>query len=218
MRTVGLLAVKGPHITPGYVDPSHNAQSFADGWFVTGDLGRIDPDGRTYLTGRAKDVIIRGGHNIDPLMIEQALLQHPDVQLCAAVGQPDSYSGEIPVAFVQLAPGSTISVDNLLNEIRSSFQEPAAIPKRLYRVDSFPMTSTGKILKPALRQKAAETAVMEKLNSIVPSGTSLEISFQQSGHQETLHLRLPANTAPDVLGKVREAVTSLRIPVNVLLA
>ncbi len=215
---VGLLAVKGPHITPGYVDPSHNAQSFADGWFVTGDLGRIDPDGRTYLTGRAKDVIIRGGHNIDPLMIEQALLQHPDVQLCAAVGQPDSYSGEIPVAFVQLAPGSTISVDNLLNEIRSSFQEPAAIPKRLYRVDSFPMTSTGKILKPALRQKAAEAAVTEKLNSIVPSGTSLEISFQQSGHQETLHLRLPANTAPDVLGKVREAVTSLRIPVNVLLA
>jgi fatty-acyl-CoA synthase len=210
--------VKGPHITPGYVDPAQNAQSFVDGWFITGDLGRIDPDGRTYLTGRAKDVIIRGGHNIDPLMIEQTLLQHPDVQLCAAVGQPDSYSGEIPVAFVQLAPGSTISLDNLLNEIRPSFPEPAAIPKRLYRVDSFPVTSTGKILKPALRQKTAETVVTEKLNSIVPPGTPLQISFQQSGHQETRHLRLPANTEPDILGKVREAVTSLRIPFNVSLA
>ena len=88
------------------VDPQYNAGIFTrDGWFNSGDLGRIDADGYLWITGRVKDVIIRGGHNIDPSVIEETLLKHPDVLLAAAVGKPDAHAGELPVAYVQLVAG-----------------------------------------------------------------------------------------------------------------
>ena len=103
---IGLVVVKGPSITPGYVDDKYNAGIFiGDGWFNSGDLGRIDPDGYLWLTGRAKDVIIRGGHNIDPLVIEETLLKNGDVLLAAAVSKPDAYAGELPIAYVELVNG-----------------------------------------------------------------------------------------------------------------
>jgi fatty-acyl-CoA synthase len=214
---VGALAVKGPHVTPGYVDDAHNAASFtADGWFLTGDLGWIDAEGRVYLTGRAKDIIIRGGHNIDPLMIEQALLQHPEVQLCAAVGQPDPYAGEVPVAFVKLAPGSSIAPDDLIDAVRPSIAEPAAVPKHLYPIDSFPMTSTGKILKPALRRLATEAAVAEALKGVAPDGLKYRVSFRESGHRDVVRAEIPDGTPEDLVKKVRDAMALLRIPFELL--
>ena len=97
-------------------------------WFDTGDLGRIDDDGYIWLTGRAKDVIIRGGHNIDPLGIEEALHAHPAVELAAAVGRPDAHAGEIPVVFVQLKPGAAAMPEELHAFARERVVERAAAP------------------------------------------------------------------------------------------
>ena len=103
----GVLAISGPAVFAGYVtDPRAGGPRVStdglvrDGWLDTGDLGRVDADGFVYLTGRAKDLIIRGGHNIDPKVIEDALLAHPAVAAAAAVGRPDRHSGEVPVAYV----------------------------------------------------------------------------------------------------------------------
>ena len=109
---VGVLAISGPTVFPGYVtgrdEHGHvldGMGKLVDGWLDTGDLARLDEDGFIYLTGRAKDLIIRGGHNIDPAIIEDALLAHPQVTAAAAVGRPDVHAGEVPVAYVTLAPG-----------------------------------------------------------------------------------------------------------------
>ena len=103
----GVLAIGGPAVFAGYVtDPAPGGPRVSrdgivrDGWLDTGDLGQVDAGGFVYLTGRAKDLIIRGGHNIDPRVIEDALLAHPAVRAAAAVGRPDRHSGEVPVAYV----------------------------------------------------------------------------------------------------------------------
>src|SRR5258708_562813 len=104
---IGMLQIKGPGVTPGYVNPEQDKGARTDdGWLITGDLGRIDRDGYVFVTGRAKDVIIRGGHNIDPAFIEEPLLQMPEVLHAAAVGKPDGYAGGVPIAYVQLVAGA----------------------------------------------------------------------------------------------------------------
>ena len=109
---VGTLVLRGPNIFAGYlVDTGsgrevHAGGKVKDGWLDTGDLASVDGDGFIRLAGRAKDLIIRGGHNIDPATIEDALLAHPDVTAAAAVGRPDPHAGEVPVAFVTLAAGN----------------------------------------------------------------------------------------------------------------
>ena len=111
---IGLVVVKGPSVTPGYVDDAANKGILLpDGWFNSGDLGRIDADGYLWITGRAKDIIIRGGHNIDPTVIEETLLKHPQVVLAAAVSMPDSYAGELPVAYVELVPNAKATADEV---------------------------------------------------------------------------------------------------------
>ena len=112
---VGTLVLRGPNIFAGYLvdtgPPGARCSAggkVKDGWLDTGDLASVDGDGFIRLAGRAKDLIIRGGHNIDPATIEDALLAHPDVTAAAAVGRPDPHSGEVPVAFVTLAPGSEL--------------------------------------------------------------------------------------------------------------
>ena len=95
----------GPGVFSGYLSESHNRTAFVEpGWVNSGDLGRLDEDGYLWITGRAKDLIIRGGHNIDPMVIEEMLFRHPAVALAAVVGEPDAYAGELPVAYVQLKP------------------------------------------------------------------------------------------------------------------
>ncbi|MCV6625227.1 MAG: acyl-CoA synthetase [Cellvibrionaceae bacterium] len=159
----GVVLSRGPNIFAGYLEQSDNDQAWADGWFNTGDLGYEDENGFLYLTGRAKDLIIRGGHNIDPVIIEDPLLQHPAVAQAVAVGQPDAYAGELPVAYITLHPGSAASEDELLAFAAEHISERAAVPKRIVVLDEIPLTAVGKIFKPELRRMATETILLEQL-------------------------------------------------------
>ncbi|TFZ07191.1 acyl-CoA synthase [Ramlibacter henchirensis] len=161
----GILRVRGPNVGPGYTDTRRNAGTFTvDGWLITGDIGHLDAEGRVFVTGRAKDVIIRGGHNIDPQVIEEALLQHPDVLMAAAVGEPDEYAGELPVAFVSLRPGATITPQELSSFANERIPERPAYPKRIDVLPAIPMTAIGKVFKPRLRMLACERVLQERLD------------------------------------------------------
>jgi fatty-acyl-CoA synthase len=152
----GMVIFKSPNLFSGFVDPKDNLHAFTpDGWLVTGDLGWLDDEGRLNLSGRSKDLIIRGGHNIDPKVIEDAMASHPAVQHCAAIGEPDAYAGELPVVFVTLKPGAQADEDELLAYVREHVDEPPASPKSVTVLPSMPMTLVGKIFKPELRQLAA---------------------------------------------------------------
>ena len=162
----GMVLFKSPNLFSGFVDPADTAKAFtADGWLATGDLGWIDAEERLNLSGRSKDLIIRSGHNIDPKTIEDALGAHPAVQLCAAVGAPDAYAGELPVAFATLVPGMTASEAELLAFAAARVDEAPAKPKSVVVLEHMPMTNVGKIYKPELRalaaQKVAEALVDE---------------------------------------------------------
>jgi fatty-acyl-CoA synthase len=170
---IGMLQISGPGVTPGYVDPAHERGARTDdGWLISGDLGRIDQDGCIFVTGRAKDVIIRSGHNIDPALIEEPLMQSPDVLLAAAVGKPDAYAGELPVAYVQLVPGSRATSSDLTEYLRDRIAERAALPKEIFIVDEIPLTAVGKPLKTQLRQDAAQRT----FRSVLSQATGLSLT------------------------------------------
>ena len=157
---VGLVACRGPNVSPGYTETALNAGTFlTDGWLITGDLGSMDAEGRLYLTGRAKDVIIRGSHNIDPQSIEDTLLAHPDIEMAAAVGMPDNYSGELPVAFVTIREGAHLSCDEIIEFLKHRIEDPTALPKRIEIIAAMPVTAVGKIFKPTLRREAIGWAI-----------------------------------------------------------
>ncbi|WP_322027947.1 acyl-CoA synthetase [Burkholderia sp. BCC1977] len=162
---VGHVLIKGPNIFAGYKrDIDNEGVWLADGWFDTGDLGRQDHDGYFWLTGRQKELIIRGGHNLDPALIEDALARHPAVQIAAAVGKPDAYAGELPVAYVVLRAGVKIDTSELQEFARASITERAAVPNEIFVVDNLPLTAVGKVFKPALRFDSARrvlTGVLE---------------------------------------------------------
>ena len=160
---VGVIAISGPNVFKGYLDPRHNAGVWIDidgeRWLNTGDLGRHDANGYFWLTGRKKELIIRGGHNIDPRTIEEALASHPGVALVAAIGSPDAYAGEMPVAYVQLKPGATATEQELLEHAALTIPERAAIPKRIKISSSLPTTAVGKLFKPALVEREIEETI-----------------------------------------------------------
>ncbi len=158
---IGLVVIRGPNVFPGYKEELHNRSAWIvddEGvrWLNTGDLGRQDEDGYFWLTGRKKELIIRGGHNIDPKLIEGPMHEHPAVALAAAVGRPDAYAGEVPVVYVQLAPGAQADEEELMAWAREHIGERAAVPKRVYIVDEIPTTAVGKIFKPALVWREVE--------------------------------------------------------------
>lgn len=160
----GMLVVKGPNVSPGYKTTAQHASLFtADGWLITGDIGSVDSTGRVFITGRAKDLIIRSGHNIDPLVIEDCLLLHPAVADAAAVGMPDAYSGEVPVAYVALRPGAVADEDMLLSFLGQRIAERPALPKRVFFLDRLPTTAVGKTYKPTLRRDCAESHLKQVL-------------------------------------------------------
>jgi fatty-acyl-CoA synthase len=160
----GVVVLRGPNVGPGYTDPKRNAGTFTeDGWLISGDLGYISERGEIHIVGRAKDVIIRSSHNIDPAVIESALLQHPAVAIAAAVGAPDEYAGELPVAFVTLKPGEQASAEQLLQFIAPLIPERPAMPKSVSIIGSMPLTAIGKIFKPALRLRAMESVITERV-------------------------------------------------------
>ncbi|MFN0113857.1 MAG: acyl-CoA synthetase [Paracoccaceae bacterium] len=163
---VGEICVSNPGVWPGstYTEEDKNRELFAEGTFLrTGDLGRIDADGYLWITGRAKDLIIRGGHNIDPAEIEEALAGHPAVAFVGAIGQPDAFAGELPCAYVELVAGGKTAPEELLAYARDRITERAAVPKHIEILPTLPKTAVGKIFKPELRRMAIARVYDEAL-------------------------------------------------------
>ncbi len=209
----GVLAISGPAVFAGYVtDPRAGGPRVStdglvrDGWLDTGDLGRVDADGFVYLTGRAKDLIIRGGHNIDPKVIEDALLAHPAVAAAAAVGRPDRHSGEVPVAYVVPAGPGRFDEADLLAWAGTAIGEPAARPKRIYPVDAIPVTAVGKQFKPALIADAAVRAITEAL-----AAAGLTYARAAAAHEDG---RLVVTVTGADPGRVRDAVAGFALTVR----
>ncbi|PJE26433.1 fatty-acyl-CoA synthase/long-chain acyl-CoA synthetase [Pseudooceanicola antarcticus] len=154
---VGEICVANPGVFAGstYTEEAKNRDLFHyDRYLRTGDLGRLDADGYLFITGRAKDLIIRGGHNIDPAEIEEALLSHSAVAFAGAIGQPDTRAGELPCVYVELVDGSSATTEELLAHCKVHVHERAAIPKYLEVMDELPKTAVGKVFKPELRKMA----------------------------------------------------------------
>jgi fatty-acyl-CoA synthase len=209
----GVLAIGGPAVFAGYVT-GHDAAGprvsregvVRDGWLDTGDLGRVDADGFVYLTGRAKDLIIRGGHNIDPRTIEEALLEHPAVRAAAAVGRPDRHSGEVPVAYVVPSGPGRFDEAELLAWATAAIGEPAARPKHVYPVEAIPVTAIGKQFKPALAADAAVRAVTDALTQAGLPDTSVT-----AGHENGQLVVTVAGADP---ARVRDAVAGFALTVR----
>jgi fatty-acyl-CoA synthase len=200
LGTIGHVLMRGPQVTPGYLDKRHDKGAMlADGWLDSGDLGRLDKDGYLWLTGRSKDLIIRGGHNIDPIVIEEALVRHPAVETAAAVGLPDTYAGEVPIAFVQLKPGAEATQDELREFCRRELSERAAVPVQVVPIAVMPLTGVGKIFKPALRLDAAQRAFAAALEPLQAEGVRAEVIVRNDATHGTLAV-VQASGAP------REAV------------
>ena len=152
--TEGRLQTRGSCLFVGYLKRPDAHGVDADGWFDTGDLARIDTDGYIRITGRAKDIIIRGGENIPVAEVEDLLYRHPAVQDAAIVAMPDPRLGERACAFVTLKPGAALDFDALTDWLRQSGLARTYWPERLERVDELPRTASGKIQKFALRERA----------------------------------------------------------------
>lgn len=171
----GVLVILGHNVFVGYLNPAHEQGLWVEidqqRWMNTGDLGRQDAEGYFWLTGRKKELIIRGGHNIDPKSIEEPLHQHPAVALAAAVGMPDPYAGELPVAYVALKPHQQATEEELLAFLERNITERAAIPKHIRLIDQMPVTAVGKIYKPALYMREIEQIVRHEAekSAFVPS-------------------------------------------------
>ncbi|MEJ8840309.1 AMP-binding protein [Ramlibacter sp. AN1133] len=176
----GIVVLRGPHVSPGYTDAARNAGMFEQGWLVSGDLGHVDAQGYVHVTGRAKDVIIRGSHNIDPGLVEDAFLAHPAVAMCAVVGEPDAHAGEVPAAFVMLKPGAQVTAEALLAQVAPDVYERPAVPKRLVVLDALPTTAVGKVYKPALRVQAIELKLREVFAGAAP-GVQVDVRVGEKG-------------------------------------
>ncbi len=184
---IGHVLMRGPQLFAGYLDAESDKEvMLSDGWLDSGDLGRFDAEGYLWLTGRAKDLIIRGGHNIDPQLIEQVLNRHPAVALAAAVGCPDTHAGELPVAFVQPRPGQTFAVPELLAFCRQHIAERAAIPVEIFLVPRIPLTAIGKVHKPSLRRDATRFVFMRQLAKLAELGVKTQVEVVEHAKHGTL--------------------------------
>ncbi len=200
---VGVVLLRGPNVFPGYRDAFHNKSVFVDAadgggkWMNTGDMGRQDEQGYFWLTGRIKELIIRGGHNIDPKQIEEKLHEHPAVALAAAVGRPDPRVGELPVAYVQLKPNAEATADELMEFAQAHIGERAAIPKKIYILETLPMTAVGKLYKPALLFEQVEDVLGAELKKVEGIGS---FNIQASNDKRlgtVVHVRAEAKEGGD---------------------
>ncbi|RSM85705.1 acyl-CoA synthetase [Kibdelosporangium aridum] len=196
----GVLAISGPAVFAGYVTGRNSRGhvldglgKLVDGWLDTGDLARVDGDGFVYLAGRAKDLIIRGGHNIDPALIEEALLAHPTVTAAGAVGRPDPHAGEVPVAYVTIAPGSAVTTDELCAWASERVPERAAAPKAVTVLDTLPMTDVGKPYKLALRADATRRAIADALTNL--DGVAVDAVIEDGNVIATVTVTLDTDQA-----------------------
>jgi fatty-acyl-CoA synthase len=198
---IGVLGIHGPMVFDGYLNRGPQSQPFlSEGWLDTGDLGRVDADGFVWVTGRAKELIKRGGHGIDPGMIEDALLAHPDIALAAAIGKPDPYAGEIPVVYVQPRVGAKIDPDRIIAFARDRITERAAVPKEIVVLDRLPLTAIGKVHKQALKlditRRTAETVV----RAIAGPDALIDVRAEPHAlHGLVLYARVPRTDAHAVI-------------------
>lgn len=204
----GIIALRGPNVSPGYSDTSLNAGTFLPGgWLISGDLGKLDENGRLFITGRKKDLIIRGSHNIDPQMIENSLLAHPGVASAAAVGMPDAYAGELPVAFVSLQEGAEVDEAALIAFLRSRIEDPLALPKQIGICDTMPVTPVGKIFKPTLRRKAIRWAIETAILKLAVPVADFSIEISES-------LETIITGSDDSLTVLRPSLTGMPISIQ----
>jgi long-chain acyl-CoA synthetase len=151
---IGEIRIKGPNVTQGYWKrPEETTAAFVDGYFLTGDVGRMDADGYFFLVDRKKDMIISSGCNVYPAAIEQALYEHPDIEEAVVIGVPDPYRGEAAKAFVKLRQGrpplTLASLRAFLADKLGKHELPAALELRA----ALPRTAVGKLSRRALREE-----------------------------------------------------------------
>jgi len=220
---IGAVCIKGPNVFSGYLDENHNRGVWPkEGWLNTGDLGRQDADGYFWLTGRTKELIIRGGHNIDPAAIEDPLYRLDGVQLAAAVGRPDAHAGEVPVAYVQLQDGSGLTREKILTYLQKEIGERAAVPKEVAIVDAIPLTPVGKIFKPALRWQAIQKVYLSELETLGSLAESMEVAVSEDkihGSLATVTIKAaPHATEGQIKNKVSEILAryTVKYVVNII--
>lgn len=152
VNEAGEVVVRGPNVTIGYLNrPEENEKAFRNGWFHTGDVGRIDKDGVMYLMDRKKDMIVSGGENIYTSEVEAALYQHPDVHECAVIGVPDEKYGESLFAAIVPAPGKSLTNDDIMEHCKGLIGG-YKIPRKMDFIAEMPKSAMGKILKTELRK------------------------------------------------------------------
>jgi fatty-acyl-CoA synthase len=218
----GVLLTATPTVMSGYANAELDRDYFPSGvpgempegwrWGNTGDLGSVDESGYIWVFGRAKDLIIRGGHNIDPRAIEDVLAEHPDVHLVAAIGRPDLAKGELPIAYVEARSGATLDPAELLEFCRTHVHERAAVPVEVVVIDEIPLTPVGKVSKPALRADAVTRVVEDLARSFDPGA---EVSLDQSGSRLGVDIVLHDPTVEDDL---RRAATGFEFATRIRLA
>lgn len=202
---IGVVIMAGPGVFGGYLNETHNKGAFVDGsWVNSGDLGRLDKDGFLWITGRAKDLVIRGGHNIDPGPIEDIMFQHPAVGFAAVVGQPDAYAGELPVGYVQLKPGASVQPGELESWVRERTPERAAVPVQIIPIDPMPLTGVGKVFKPQLRWDAATRVFSGILTPLRDRGIDCQVKVGPHGSHGSIATVTLAGVPPET----REAVAN----------
>ena len=206
---VGEICVASPGVFVGhtYTDPARNRDMFWGNHLRTGDLGRLDEDGYLFITGRSKDLIIRGGHNIDPALIEEALMDHPAVAFAGAIGQPDAHAGELPCVYVELVQNVTITIEELTAHATARIPERAAHPKHLEILPELPKTAVGKVRKPDLRMLAIRRVLDAAL-----AGDGLKARVAEVEDDRKLGLHALIARAGDKDEAVRECLGRFTIP------
>jgi fatty-acyl-CoA synthase len=160
-ETMGEVMFRGNLTMKGYLkNPAATKEAFAGGWFHTGDLGVVQPDGYVKIRDRSKDVIISGGENISSLEVEDALYRHPAVVGAAVVAKPDAKWGEVPCAFVELKDGGNATESEMIEHCRARLAHYKA-PRQVV-FGPLPRTSTGKIQKYVLRERLKSTAAIDE--------------------------------------------------------
>jgi acyl-CoA synthetase (AMP-forming)/AMP-acid ligase II len=209
----GEICVRGPGVFAGYLEPALNERLYAEPghWLRTGDLGRFDADGYLWITGRAKDIIIRSGHNIDPALIEEALAAHPKVAFVGAVGQPDAYAGELPCAYVELTDEGGVTAEELMAFARANVPEDAAIPKHIEILRELPKTAVGKVLKPELRKLAIRRVLGAAL---AEAGLQAGIEVAEDKSRGLVARVTPCDGLDE--GRVREVLGNFALPWEVV--
>jgi fatty-acyl-CoA synthase len=215
VNEIGIVTMRGPNVFPGYLQEEFNKGAFIDDkreWLNTGDLGRMDKEGYFWLTGRAKELIIRGGHNINPADIEDPLTKHPAVSVVAAIGKPDPYAGEVPIAYVQLKQGIQETPElqqELLKFAAENIGERAAVPKEIHILKQIPLTAVGKIFKPALHWEAIKQVYNEELAAgLKDTGDLVSVDVGEDKVRGTIaHIRIrpsPGKSRDGIEARVKE--------------